>query len=227
MNKRIRALAIATAFVLATQAASAQNLSQYRQYSLESSLASVMATSGARDTAPRTVHERPATIKELAWQAPYLDASHGLPDPVQQISFTFYNETLYQIVVHYNRQRTEGLTSADIIESMSASYGPAMTSARTAPRPLEEVVPDAVVLARWESADSNVVLVRGLYPPGFQLILTAKSLATQARSAIREAVRLDALDAPRREAAQREKDADKANAALDKARDQNKGAFRP
>ena len=48
-----------------------------------------------------------------------------------------------------------------------------------------------------------------------------------ARTAVREAVRLDALEAPRREAAQRKQEAGEASAARDKTRIANKAAFRP
>jgi hypothetical protein len=59
------------------------------------------------------------------------------------------------------------------------------------------------------------------------LILTSTRLGTQARSAIREAVRLDAIEAPRREADQRKKDASDATAVRGQRRTANKAAFRP
>jgi hypothetical protein len=52
-------------------------------------------------------------------------------------------------------------------------------------------------------------------------------LIPRARTAILEAVKRDALDAPRREAEQRKKDAGDATTALGKARVINKAAFRP
>ena len=72
-----------------------------------------------------------------------------------------------------------------------------------------------------------MTLIRGSYPPEFQLILISKPLSTRARSAIREAVRLDAIEAPRRESEQRKKEAGDASAARDKTRITNKAAFRP
>ncbi len=82
-------------------------------------------------------------------------------------------------------------------------------------------------MARWENADSLLTLLRGSYRPEFQLILVSKSLNARARTAVREAVRLDAIEAPRREAEQRKKEAGDATAARDKARSANKAAFRP
>jgi hypothetical protein len=66
-----------------------------------------------------------------------------------------------------------------------------------------------------------------VYSPEFQLMLTSKALSTRARSAIREAARLEIADAPRREVEQRKKEAANAAAARDKARAANKAAFRP
>ena len=75
--------------------------------------------------------------------------------------------------------------------------------------------------------ESFLTLVRGSYTPEFQLILVSKPLSTRARTAVREAIRLDAIEAPRREAEQRKKEAGDASAARDKTRIANKAAFRP
>ena len=83
------------------------------------------------------------------------------------------------------------------------------------------------MLARWESADSLVTLVRGSYTQEYQLILISKPLSTRARDAIREAVRLDAIEAPRRESEQRKKESLDASSAREKLRLVNKAAFRP
>ena len=66
-----RAFLVAVVLVLTPQLVSAQALSGYRAYVLESSLESVLATSDARSTDVRTLHERPSKIQELEWRAPY------------------------------------------------------------------------------------------------------------------------------------------------------------
>ena len=223
-----RPLVIAVGLILSCQLAFAQDMSRYRAYVLESSLDSVAAASGARTADAKTLHERPATIQQLEWRAPYVDSRDTLADPVREISFTFYNDALYQVIVNYDRDRTEGLTNSDIVESLSTAYGvPTLASARTRTSPPAEAFPDSIVLARWENAESLLTLVRGSYAPEFQLILVSKPLSTRARSAVREAIRLDAIEAPRREAKQRKKEAGDASAALDKTRIANKVAFRP
>jgi hypothetical protein len=46
--------------------------------------------------------------------------------------FAFYNDALYQAVVSYDRDRTEGLSNSDIIGSLTAVYGePVPRSTRT------------------------------------------------------------------------------------------------
>jgi hypothetical protein len=223
-----RPLVIAVGLVLGGQLAFAQDMSRYRAYVLESSLDSVVAVSGARAVDAKTLHERPATIQELEWRAPYADSRNTQADPVRDITFTFYNDALYQVTVNYDRDRTEGLTNSDIVESLTAAYGkPILASTRTRPTPPVEAFPDSIVVARWENADSLLTLLRGSYRPEFQLILVSKSLNARARTAVREAVRLDAIEAPRREAEQRKKEAADATVARDKTRIANKAAFRP
>jgi hypothetical protein len=223
-----RPIVIAIGLALGGQLAFAQDMSRYRAYALGSSLDSVVAASGARAADAKTLHERPATIQQLEWRAPYVDSRNTLADPVRDISFTFYNDALYQVIVNYDRDRTEGLTNSDIVESLSTAYGvPTPSSGRTRPSPPAEAFPDSLVVARWENPESLITLVRGSYTPDFQLILVSKSLGTRARGAVREAIRLDAIEAPRREAEQRKKEAGDASAARDKTRIANKTAFRP
>ena len=227
MNRAL-SLVIAVGLILSGQLASAQDISRYRGYVLESSLDAVVLASGARAADARTLHERPATVQELEWRAPYIDPRKTLADPVREITFTFYNDALYQVIVNYDRDRTDGLSNNDIVESLSATYGaPTVASARTRTSPPAEAVHDSVVLARWENAESVLTLVRGSYTPEFQLILVSKPLSALARTAVREAIRLDAIEAPRREAEQRKKEAGDASAARDKTRIANKAAFRP
>lgn len=223
-----RPLVIAVGLILGGQLVFAQDMSRYRAYVLESSLDSVVAASGARAADAKTLHERPATIQELEWRAPYGDSRTPHADPVREIIFTFYNDALYQVIVNYDRDRTEGLTNSDIIEALSTAYGaPILPSARTRTIPAVEGFPDSIVVARWENAGSLLTLIRASYTPEFQLILVSKSLSARARTAVREAVRLDAVEAPRREAAQRKKEAVEASAAREKTRIANKAAFRP
>jgi hypothetical protein len=109
-----RTLVIAVGLILGTQLAFAQDMSRYRAYVLESSLESVVAASGARTADAKTLHERPATIQQLEWRAPYVDSRNTLVDPVREISFTFYNDALYQVVVIPRLRVPGGVNSATL-----------------------------------------------------------------------------------------------------------------
>jgi hypothetical protein len=221
---RARVPFIAVALLLIAEFASAQDLSRYRGYVLESTLQSVITASGTRASDVRTLHERPAKIEELEWRAPYA-SSREVADSVRGATFTFFNDVLYQVVVKYDRDRTDGLTNNDIIQSLVTIYGTPVLKSTTVRPPA--TLPDALVLAHWDGPTSAVTLLRGIYSPDFQLILTSKAAGTRARDAIREAGRLDAIEAPRRELEQRKQEVADAAAARDKIRTANKAAFRP
>ena len=214
--------------LLSGQTVFAQDLSRYRDYVLESSVDTVAAAGGLRATEAKTLHERPAKIQQLQWRTPYVNPETTTADPVREVDFAFFNDALYEVVVTYNRDRTEGLTNDDIIESLSASYGtPVLKSAIARTGLPAGTLLENTVLAQWNTAASSVTLLRDTYSPEFQLILSSTLLTARARTSIREAIRLDALDAPRREAEQRKKDVIETDAARDKTRSTNKAAFRP
>ena len=214
--------------LLSAHAASAQDMSRYRTYALASSVESITASSGLRGEDARTVHSRPAKIQELEWRAPYVSSSAVLVDPVRTIAFSFVDDALFQIVVNYDRDRTAGLTNSDIIEMLTSSYGAPLPRSGKAPAVSSAVAPvDTMVVAQWETPVEMMTLVRGVYSPEFQLILVSKPLGARARAASREAVRLDAAEAPRREADERKKEAAEAIATREKTRTTNKAAFRP
>jgi len=223
------ALIVAVSLTLFSgQAASAQDLSRYRTYVLASSVDVVAKASGMRASDTQTLHQRPATIQELQWRAPYVTTASATADPVRGVVFTFVDDALYQVVVTYDRERMDGLSDGDVIESVSASYGAPVDKKAIARTGLPTIaLHGAVVLAQWGDDASLLTLLRDSYSPEFQLILSSKALSTRARGAIREAVRLDVLEAPQRELEQRKKDAAEASATRDKTRSTNKAAFRP
>jgi hypothetical protein len=226
----VRVMTVASvAFVLGAQAVVAGELSRYRGYALESSVASVVKISGARESDARTLHERPATIRELEWRAPYVPPNGEPADPVHDVVFSFYDDQLYQMVVTYDRDRMQGLTHDDVIESIGAIYGiPLLRYAPAAHTPVAaDVLADTTVLAKWENAASLLTLTKDTYSSQYQLVLISKTLSTQARIAINEARRLDTEEAPQRRLDERKREVADALAASQKARVVNKPAFRP
>jgi hypothetical protein len=224
---RLFVVAVASIVVLSGSRLGAQELSRYRDYALESSVTSVATISLARESETRTLYERPAKIQQLEWRAPYVPSGTEMADPVHDVLFSFCDDQLYQVVVTYDRDRMEGLTTADVLASLSATYGvPGRKAAGPSAVPID-LPPDTIVVARWEDAASLVILTRGSYSPQFQLMLISKALNTRARAAIKQALRLDTQEAPQRERDQRKKESADALAASQKARVVNRAAFRP
>src|SRR6185295_8488373 len=181
---------VAVAALVSVSPALAQDLSRYRTYVLESSLEAVIAASGARAADVKVLHERPARIQELDWRPAYTGAFAAQPDPVRQITFTFVDEALYQVVVTYDRDRTDGLTNADVIESLTATYGATVpVPPRSRTTTTDETRYDTIAVARWESAAASLTLFRAAYTPELQLVLVSKPLEARALNAIREAKR--------------------------------------
>jgi hypothetical protein len=209
--------------------ASAQDPFKYRDYTLGSSLNEMVAIDEPRITSPKTLHTRPGVIQQFAWRAPYT-GPHG-DDPVRDVVLTFFNDALYQIVVSYERDRTTGLTTEDVVRLLSATYGqPLLRDGRTATHAVDvDVSPDMALVAQWEDAGAVVSLWRSRlsFWPQFQLALVSRSLNAEARQAIVQAQRLDALAAPQRERDRRAEDAAARAVAEQKARETNRATFRP
>jgi hypothetical protein len=229
----IRALAIgALGIALSSHAVAGQELSRYRTFELGSSVASVLATTGAPETPVRTVHQRPALMQDVEWRpsrwkSGSVDASR---DPVDQMRFSFYENQLFRIVIDYGHERTKGMTDADLVDAISTMYGPpALASRQTTSRvPSRLDTESGAVIARWGDADHAIALYRTeSYGDTWRLIVTKTAVETLARQADAQAAKLDAVEAPQRElerqAAERERD----RAAGEKARDINKPEFRP
>ena len=130
----------------------------------------------------------------------------------------------------YDARLVEGLTNVDLIEAVSAVYGPATLTPAASKPPVPPPAGSSngtTAIARWQSGDYEFTLMREVYPETFRLIGVSRQLATAARAADIEATRLDQQEAPRRLAEQAVADAERKRAAADKTRTTNKGEFRP
>jgi hypothetical protein len=213
---------------------SAEELTRYRGFDLGSDVFSVSAQAKVFASEAKVLHHRPAVIELLEWRPPYIvTGSTVVRDSVRQIAFAFYEHQLSKIVVDYERERTAGMTAGDMTDALVATYGlpikPVAKKRAVDPSRFEEETGE--VLAQWESTDSTVVLLRSTDPYGpaarFRLIMSSPRLEKLRRTAVAEAIRLDAREAPQREIARQKKEAEDSRASEEKARDTNKPAFRP
>ena len=205
----------------------ASDSERYRNFTLRSSVAAVLAVTGSSDRELQVRFDRPTVLQRLEWRLPLTAVGSGdLVDPVRDVVFDFVGDQLYRITVSYDERKTEGLTHADVLASVEAIYGPRTVG----PTRTQRVMPtlgEASLLAQWRSSDSVVSLRYVGYSASYQLQLSSVSLELAARAAERNARALEAREAPQRAAAMRKQQADEDRAARQKAREQNKEGFQP
>jgi hypothetical protein len=229
---RTRTVVIGIVALLLAQVAQSQDRTLYRNYRLGNNLTSVAALAKVPAAGAKTVHQRPTLIQELEWRQPYVMSGSAMTqsDPVQRIVFSFYDDQLFRLVISYDRQRTNGLTDADMIEALSATYGAALLqpSVKNLPALTEPLVSElGAPIAQWGDVDYSVGLYRSSFVSEFRVVVTSPRLEALARTATAEAVRLDEREAPQRETDRKQKEADDTRAAQEKARLANKATFTP
>jgi len=202
----------------------AQDLSTYRSCSLGTNLPAVLKQTGLDISGIQVLYEHPALIQELTWWPLATPVSARRRDTVEQIRFSFFNSELYKISVVYDRRAVEGLTDEDMVQSISALYGPATNVAvKVDPPPDDRYDVKQQLIASWEDSHFCIQLLRNPFADGFGLILFSKRANAQAQAAIVEATRLEAQERPQKEADQRKKEA----ADLELLRQKNKQVFQP
>jgi hypothetical protein len=235
INVRILAIAIFGA-ILSAPSIYSQDLSRYREFQFGTGLPAIAKQAHLKPLDARAIHQRPAVIQELTWEAQSLPSSSPGSDSVKNILFSFYNGELFRMVVIYDPDRIAGLTAEDIAEAVSAKYG-------TATRPVAEIILSSTnfynggekiisdrsekVLARWEDSQYSFNLYQPSYQSTFGMVMYSKRLDALARAAIVESVRLDDQEAPQRETERQKKKDEENRVRQEKARQVNKAPFRP
>lgn len=220
-------------------AAPSADFSNYRGLQFGMSLTAAVAQAGTQLSDARVVHQRPALIQELDWKPRPLLAVYKpgdkpaekisdpvSADPVKEGLLSFFNGELFRIVITYDRYRVEGMTPDDMIEGISAAYGPPTRPAVEIPYH-SNYGEAAQVIARWENSEYSYNLVRTGDRASFALVMYSKRLDALAQTAIVEAVRLEAEEAPQRALALQKKRDDDESLLLEKARSENKPNFHP
>ena len=221
LRKSILSLAL---IVLVSPLLRAQDFSRYRGFSLGSSMATVLKQTERKPADVKLLHARPALVQELNWWPPAIPGASYRSDSVEQMLFSFCNGELYKISVIYDTSSTQGLTSDDMVNSISSKYGPA-----TIPPPVVEPASYAgfsdsdKTVATWEDSQTFFRLVRSAFTNHFGLIIFSKRINADAELAIADAVTLEKQEKPQRDANLKKKEADD----LEAERLKNQKAFRP
>jgi len=202
----------------------AQDFSKYRNFSLGTTLASVLKHTDERLADARATHDGSLLFQELTWHPANAIGVSYRSESVDEIVFSFYKGELCKMVITYDRAATEGLTADDMVKSIAVKYGPATTVALeidSAGNEQYELRQKPV--ASWEDSQYSFNLVRSQFSNAFQLIIYSKRVTAEADAALAEVVRVDELEAPQRAVARQKKVADESELA----RQKNQKSFRP
>jgi hypothetical protein len=210
---------------------SASDLSRYREFHLGAPIADVAKQAGMESSEARLISSRPERIQELAWRtnrsASGSASDNARPDSVREIRFGFYNGSLFEMMVAYDRDQTSGLTNKDMTEALSAVYGPGSAPVTKEMAFNAGYNTTVHVIAQWSDAENLLSLVGFSDGGGFGAIVSSKANETLARQAIAESDRLDRVEAPQRAMNERAKQVADAEARDEKSRLLNKPGFRP
>jgi hypothetical protein len=212
------------ALLLAAPALLAQDLSKYRQFAIGMSLPKVLERTEQKMADVKVVHQSPALIQEVTWWPPNVPGTSFHSDSAREILFSFSNGELYMISVTYDQGALEGLTSEDIVQSISAKYGPPAkptTEMSVATNDLQNA--REKIIARWEDSQYSLSLHRSVFSSDFVLVISSLRLNAEANEAIAKAAKLEEQEGPQKELERQQKEA----ADLAVARLKNQKTFRP
>ena len=204
----------------------AADLSRYRNFQLGTDLPTVAKQAGVSPAQATTVHVRPVLIQELEWH-PQALGSPSQTGAAHDLVFTFYEGKLFQIAVTYDRYETEGMTSNDLVEAISATYGTAAKPDGASVAVEGPYGGKEEVIAQWQDPQYRFDLIRSTYGPTYRMVGVLKSLEAPMHKATLEAKRLEDQEAPQREAARVAAEDEASKAKLGAARLVNKPKFRP
>lgn len=226
-HARKAALSIVLAAIITTLAPlhASPVFSHYRGVTLGDSVATVLTQLGAEAASLKVLHERPSLIQELTWRPQrYVSGVSVTADPLAEMALTFHMGQLVRIAATYDRDRTQGLTDADLRELIGAVYGLARLPSRaTTANPTA----DRRIIGSWGDDDTRVVLWSDEYPRRSGLTISAHAAAARMDDAAAIGAALDAAQEPLR---RRALEAAAAAAIVDREaliRAQNKARFKP
>jgi hypothetical protein len=123
-------------------------------------------------------------LSELRWRVHYVRGGTPSSDPVALLLFSFYDDRLFQIVIDYSPDRTDGMTEADMVVAVSRVYGaPAKRTDPPSPVRLDPQRPTDSVVAQWTNGELRVALLSIRDQTGFRMIVESIPLEGLASAA--------------------------------------------
>jgi len=221
-----RVAAIVCALALGVQVVSASPVySRYRGVSIGDSVGVVAAALHMTPSDVAIVHTRPALIQQLTWRPnQFFTGRTSAPDALEEMVLTFHLGQLARIVATYDRDRTEGLTNADLRDSFTTIYGTSMlVSTASGIRSSG----DPEIIGQWGDGETLVVLLRETFPRRIRVTVSSVAADRLLQDALASGARLDATEAPTREMVRRLSEELTRRQRDEQSRIDNKSAFTP
>lgn len=221
---RIPAIACAT-LLTAQVAAASPAYTQYRGVSIGDSPSAVVAALKLTPADVVVVTARPTLVEQVTWRPnQFFTGRTGPADDLWEMVLTFNRGRLARIVATYERDRTAGMTDADLHAAFTAAYGTAML----VPTSTAAVVAgEPETIGRWGDGETLVVLWRETYPRRVHVTVSSVAGDRLMQAAVAAGKRLDAIDAPARDIVRRATDHFTQRQRSEKARTDNKATFKP
>lgn len=230
MSKVAACLLVAAASVQLSATSASDVLARYRDVMLGESVQTVVQRLQPVGAEVKVLYDTPSLVEELTWRPhQFISGSTVTADPLAELTLTFHLGRLARIVATYDRERTAGLTDADLHELLSEVYGLALLRT-TALQPATTTLGPTrgrETISTWTDDATTVLLWREEYPRRVGLTIVSTVADRGLQEAIAVGAALTAKNAP-----QRARDAQAAVASAAKDRDaktrlENKARFKP
>lgn len=218
------ALAVAFVVLVSTPLHADTQWSRYRGVTLGDSVATAVERLQIVEPTIKVLYERPSVVQELTWRPHrFISGVVVTSDPLDQLVLTFLDGRLVRMTATYDRDRTEGLSDADFVELLGATYGLARLQSR--PTGLARAEPRRTI-GSWGDDEAQVRLWSEEHPRRVGLTITSSGdIALQAALADGRLAEREA--APQRELARQAAAAAALKEREEKTRLANIANFKP
>ena len=227
MTSSIRRLVVALLCLATYPSVGAQPRTDYRTYRMGDDVMAIARQIALPVPAAMARRVR-GPVLELRWRVQYVRGGTPSNDPVALLVFSFYDDRLFQIVIDYSPDRTDGMTEADMVAAMSRVYGaPAKRTNPPSPIGLDPQRRTDSVVAQWTNGELRVALLSIRDQTAFRMIVESIPLEGLASGAGATEASADIGNWASTEGGRLPGDIERGGAAREKVRLANIAAFIP
>ena len=218
------ALAVAFVVLMSTPLHGDVQWSSYRGVTLGDSVATAVERLAIVEPVVKVLYEGPSLVQELTWRPHrFISGLAMTSDPLGELALTFIDGRLVRMTAIYDRDRTEGLSDADLLELLGTTYGLARIPSRG---PALARAEPRRTIGNWGDDEALVRLWSEEHPRRIGLTITSPGDAAL-QTALANGLIAERDAAPQRELARQAAEAAAVKAREEKTRLANKANFKP